>query len=100
MILASDDPRLIRLDTMVRSLRLTTEHALSCLLWAASAYSPQGAKAVKDLRAATKGTDTFTFNFDDFADAVGVTPDVLFSIYENGIALYGERIKLGGGPLQ
>ena len=34
MIIADNDPRLIRLDTHVRRFRLTQEQALSCLMWA------------------------------------------------------------------
>lgn len=96
MTISDSDPRLIRIDTRVRSLGLSSEEALSCLIHAVAAYSEQGLAAVTDLRRRTRGKNTFTFDFDEFAEEAGVTSDQLLDLFDAGVQAFGERFGAGG----
>ena len=101
MKLATDDPRLIRLDTQCRALGLSQEQALSCLFFAVHSFcGARGQLAVAELRGEHEGERRWVFNFDDFALMAGVTPSYLLALFETGVAQFGEQIKRGKETLQ
>jgi hypothetical protein len=89
--ISNDDPRIIRLDAYVRELGLTNEGVLSCLFHVVHAYcGERGRQAIAQLRDEHE-FEVFTFEFDAFADAVGVTPTHLFDLLETGIVTFGPK---------
>lgn len=92
MIIATDDPRLMRIDARVQQLGLTQEQALSCLLHAVHAYGGErGRLAVQYLREQHEADERWIFCFDDLALMAGVTPAHLLNLLETGVAEFGER---------
>jgi hypothetical protein len=97
MMLAADDPRLIRLDSQVRALGLSQEQVLSAMMFAVHAYGGErGQRAVRQLCAMHRNDARWTFDFDRFAAMAGVSPDHLFTLLETGVAEFGPRIRRQG----